>query len=152
MVQKLSFDDKDLLNVYQWLLTYPDSQELLQLTDQRVFPPAVFMEASHLHCTANVVDDTCQYYDENFLLECVNDELMLKARYWSSLNSAISVTLTPTQHKLYQIPGAVPHISLASYVLEFAAQCYFCYTHTHTTQAVSNPRGGPTHFTSQGAH
>ncbi|XP_034004782.1 uncharacterized protein LOC117497007 [Trematomus bernacchii] len=113
MVQKLSFDDKDLLNVCEWQLTSPDSQELLRLTHQRVFPPAVFMEASHLHCTANVVEDQCKHYEENFLLECVNDELMLKAMYWSALHSAISVTLTPTQHKLYQIPGAVPHISLA---------------------------------------
>ncbi|XP_034002408.1 uncharacterized protein LOC117495322 [Trematomus bernacchii] len=113
MVQKLSFDDKHLVNVYEWQLTSLDSQELLRLTHQRVFPPAVFMKASHLHCTANVVEDQCKHYEDSFLLECVNDELMLKAMYRSALHSAISVTLPPTQHKLYQIPGAVPHISLA---------------------------------------
>ncbi|XP_034089816.1 uncharacterized protein LOC117557974 [Gymnodraco acuticeps] len=113
MVQNPTFEDKELLNVCQWLLAYSDSQELLRLTHQRVFPPAVFMETSHLHCTANIVDDTCQYYDESFVLEDLNDEIRLKTMYWNSLRAAISVRLGAAHTKLYQIPGAVPHISLA---------------------------------------
>ncbi|XP_029285793.1 uncharacterized protein LOC115007188 isoform X2 [Cottoperca gobio] len=97
-----------------WLLNFPVSEKLIHLTHQRVLSNAVFMPNDHLHCTVHVDEGgASQCFQQDFLMDDINDEIMLKTMYWSSLRNAISVTLTLPQSALYQVSGAVPHVSLA---------------------------------------
>lgn len=117
------------LYVYQWLIPIDQAKTLSHAADNLVSPHACRMNPEHLHCTSHVSLGPDEPYSEVFLHN-VNDKLNCTTFFWSTHKSAVSVSLSPTQQAMFQVPGSYPHISLSKGQTDqwrdlgpFVAQC-----------------------------
>nr|XP_040024957.1 uncharacterized protein LOC120812808 [Gasterosteus aculeatus aculeatus] len=126
MVQKAPSNP---LFVYQWWIPIDDARRLSQAGEARVSPYADRMNPEHLHCTTYVSEGPDGSSEETFF-EALNDAIACSTLYWSTCKPAVSISLSPTQKELFQVPSSHPHVSLSKGRLDqwrdlgpFVAQC-----------------------------
>ncbi|XP_056266292.1 uncharacterized protein LOC130190746 isoform X2 [Pseudoliparis swirei] len=114
LFQMMNYNPNPLLYAYEWELMLdhgaPKTHDLISFARTHSTAAGNYMQP--LHCTSHVSVGPDRIYEEAWYDQQVETEsLDLKHVYWSEEAAAVSVSLSPSQGKLFL--GTTPHVSLA---------------------------------------
>lgn len=105
-------DPDILLYAYEWKLEAPrEASDLTNFAHTHSVEADNYMHDQSLHCTSYVSVGPDREYEKKWYVEINTEKLTLMHVYWTKKVTAVSVSLTPSQNKVFH--GSTPHISLA---------------------------------------